>query len=453
MKNTGILILFAAVIGLSACKTTQPVRPMEQYLQDDLEERSSIINVPLRIDIRELEQSVNRQLPDPLYKDESLEGDNVAVIATKKEDITLGVDSQMVTYRVPLALDIKYDIGFSTVKAVGEIAMNFKTAFNVRENWELETSTILDGYEWLRAPKVRLAGINLPAGFIANIIINQSKEVLTEAIDEQVANNFDFKKVIEDTWKQMFAPMLVSEEYNAWLSINPIDIGMTNLLMDQDTIVSTLIIESKPKINLGGKPDDASWRPLPLFQYREFESEEFTLYLNTEISYDEAERIAKEQILGETYSSGKRSVTIEDLELYGQGDKLVVNTKLSGSYNGSIYMTGKPVYNRRKNSIDIKDLSYTLDTRSFLVKSAGWLLKSTIKKQIQDNLDFLLDSNMSEMETQIQQQLENYHINDGVTINGKLNELNIENAYLTATGMRVFIALNGRLGVNVTGFK
>ena len=228
---------------------------------------------------------------------------------------------------------------------------------------------------------------------------------------------------------------------------------MTELQMEKDTIISTLIVESKPKISLGGKPDDGNWRPLPLFQYREFESEDFNLFLNTEISYQEAERIAKEQILGESYSSGKRSVTVEDLEMYGQGDKLVVNTKLSGSYNGNIYMTGKPVFNRRKNSIDIKDLSYTLDTKNFLVKSAAWLLKSTIKKQIQDNLDFLLDYNMSEMETQIQQQLADYKINDGVIINGRLNKMNIENAYLTPTGMRVFIALNGHLGIFVTGLK
>ena len=173
MKYFIFFLFVAAVLIATGCKTTQPVRPMEQYIQDDLEEQSSTINLPLKIDLRELEKSVNKQLPDPLYKDESMEGDNLAVTALKKEDITLGIDSQMVTYRVPLILDIKYDIGFSTVKAAGELALKFKTAFNIRENWELETSTILDGYEWLRTPKVKLAGINLPVGFIANIIINQ----------------------------------------------------------------------------------------------------------------------------------------------------------------------------------------------------------------------------------------------------------------------------------------
>ena len=110
---------------------------------------------------------------------------------------------------------------------------------------------------------------------------------------------------------------------------------------------------------------------------------------------------------GETFEQGKRSVTIEDIELFGQGEKLVVNTKLSGSYNGNIYMVGKPEYNQKKNSIDIKNLKFTLETRNFLLKSAGWLLRSTVKKKIQENMDFLLEYNMAEIEKQMQEQLKN----------------------------------------------
>lgn len=454
MKKTNYFILFVVILSFAACKTSQPIRPMEQYLQEGIEEKISNINLPLKIHIRELEKSINKQLPDPLYRDSSTtDGDNMSIIAKRREDITLGVDSQQITYRVPLILDIKYDIGFTKVNAFGEIALNFKTAFNILENWELQTSTILVSHEWLQTPKLKLAGVSLPIGFIANIIINRSREELTKAIDEQVSVNFDFKKAIEDTWKNMFAPMLVSEEYNAWLNINPIDIGMTSMVTDKDTIMSTVIIASKPKITLGRKPESTTWHPLPLFKYRPAGEESFTLFLNTDISYDQAEKIAKDQILGETYSSGNKSVTIEDIELYGQADQLIVNTKLSGSYNGSVYMEGKPTFNRKKNSIDIKDLNFTLDTKNFLIKSAGWLLKSTIKKQIQDNLDFILDYNLSEMEKQIQSQLANYSFQDGISLKGNLEGLNIENAYLTPQGMRVVIALNGKLGMQISGFS
>ena len=453
MSTFRLLALLAIIATTYACKTTQPVRPMEKYVQQEIEERQSTLNIPLKINIKELEASVNQQLPDPLYNDDTMDdGDNLMIVARKKEPITLGIDSQMVTYRVPLILDIKYNIGITNVNATGEIALNFKTGFQIKENWELETSTILEDYQWLRTPRVKLAGVSLPVGFIGNIIINRSREILTYSIDEQVRTNFNFKDIIEETWKNMFDPMQVSEEYNAWLSINPLDIGMTQIETDKDTLISTIIVQSQPKISLGAKPDATNWRPLPLFQYRDFQSEDFTLYLNTEVSYQEAERIAKEQIVGESYSSGNRSVVVEDIELYGQDGKLVVNTKLSGSYDGSIYLKGEPVFNKNKNTIDIRKLDFTLDTKNFLVRSAGWLLKSTIKKQIQENLNFLLDYNMTEMENQIQSQLSEYPLNDGVKLNGQLGELNISDAYLTPNGIRVFLSINGKLGVYVSGF-
>ncbi len=447
------IFFFSVVLALASCKTSQPIRPMEQYLNDEVASRNSVLSIPLKVDIKELEKSINKQLPDPLYEDDQIsDGDNMRVKAVKKEAITISGDSQMINYRVPLALDIDYDLGLTTVNATAEIALNFKTAFNIQENWELQTATILDDYEWLRAPKVRLAGVNLPVGFIGNMIVNRSKEIFAQSIDDQLKNNFDFKSTIEETWKMMFDPMEVSQEYKAWLSVQPLDIGMTQISMDRDTISSTIIIESQPQITIGERPLAATWRPLPLFKYREHDSDEFSLLLSTEISYEEAEKIAKSQLLGETYSYGKRSVTVEDIELYGQGEDLVVSTKLSGSYNGNIYLTGKPVFDSKRNRIKIRDLKYTLDTKNFLVRSAGWLLKSTIKNQIQDNLDFLLQYNLEEMEKQIQQQLTDYKINEGIALNGRLNTLNIENAYLLPQGMRIYLALNGQLGVVVKGF-
>ena len=453
MKSLIYLLFLFFVI--SACKTVkQPVRPMEKYLQDEIAYRNSILSIPLKIDLKELETSINNQLPNPLYRDDQIsDGDNMRVVASMSDDIKLGVDSQMVTYNVPLSLKIDYNLGLTTVKATADIALQFKTAINIKENWDLQTATILDDYQWIKPPKVNLAGISLPVGFIGNIIVNRSRDVFAAAIDDQVKSNFDFKKNIEETWKMMFAPFEVSSEYKAWLNVKPLDIGMTPIQFNQDSIKSIIIVESQPEIAIGEKPDSTPWRPLPLFKYRVKNSDEFALTLSTEISYDEAERIAKDQIVGETYTYGKRSVTIEDIELYGQGDRLVVNTKLSGSYTGNIFLTGKPVFNRKKNNIQVQDLKYTLDTKNFLFKSAGWLLKSTVKNQIQDNLDFLLTYNMEEMEKQIQTQLAEYKISEGIILNGSLNDINIQDAYLLPEGMRIYLTLTGRLGVTVKGLN
>ena len=448
--------LFVLILLLSnyACKTSQLVKPMEEY-DERTEAKISNIHIPVKVSLKELEKSINEQMQGLIYEDNDMnDGDNMMVRAEKREDIKLSVDSQMIKYTVPLGLWIKYDIGFSNVEAVGDIALDFSTSFNITEDWEIETSTKLNDYEWLKRPKLKMAGISLPVGSIANLILSQSRTQITESIDTMVAENFKLRELVEDAWSKLFEPFLVSEDYNTWLIVNPQRIAMTEMLLSQDTISSTIVVQSAPEVKLGVlAPEKRPVQSLPLFQYSDLEAEDFEIHLRTAVTYEEAERLAKVQLVGETFEQGSRSVTIEDIELYGNGDNLVVNTKLSGSYDGEIYLTGRPVYNRRKNAIDIKDLKFTLETRNFLVKSAGWLLKSTIKKKIQENMDFLLDYNMTEMKAQFQEQLQDYKVTEGVVINGFLEEMNIENAYLAPEAMQVELVLRGNINVLVKGLK
>ncbi len=124
---------------------------------------------------------------------------------------------------------------------------------------------------------------------------------------------------------------------------------------------------------------------------------------------------------------------------------------MSGSYNGSIYLTGEPVFNSRRNRIEIEDLEYTLDSQSFLLRSAAWLAKGTLKKKLQENMDYLLEYNLQDAQRQMQEQLADYEVNPGVRLQGSLDELQIYNAYLTNEGIKVVMSINGELGVKVQG--
>ncbi|MCB9288362.1 MAG: DUF4403 family protein [Lewinellaceae bacterium] len=452
MRKKFLLGVIVPVLVLAACKTRQPIRPAEDY-ENLYEEQLSVINVPVDISLRGLERSLNQELDGVIYEDNDIDdGDNMRIRAEKSEDIRLGIDSQLIKYRIPLSLWVQYDIGISRVEAEGEISIDFKTAFAVTEDWNVITVTEIVRYAWMKKPRLKMGVVNLPIGFIADLILENSKTKLTRSIDGLVQEQFDLRQIVTEAWEEMFRPMLVSEAYNTWLTVNPQAIGMTPLEMKGDRIKGTIFIESRPRVNIGRPPAHTTPAfPLPPLQFRQDAGDDFTIHLNTHISYEEAERIAKSELVGETFSQGRRSVTVEDIELYGQGNKIIVNTVLSGSYNGSIYLAGKPVYNSNKNAIEIESLDYELGTRNFLLKSAGWLLKSTLKNKIEDNMNFLLDYNLQEMRTQFQEQLEAYEITDEVVLNGELQDLAIRNAFLAPESIIVDLALNGRLNINVKG--
>lgn len=456
ISNLLTFMLFCAFAMLclafaTGCKTAQqPARPMESY-ETQPEERSSTINIPVRITVSDLEQAVNKQLSGVVYEDKTFDdGDDLKVKATKRDRINIVIDSQLVKYRVPLSLQIQYNAGITVLEATGDIALHFKTQYTIRPDWNLETITSIEGYDWLQKPRVKMVGMNLPVGFIADMIMKNSKKTIAKAIDEEVGEQLRLDNIMKDAWRNMFNPVLVSPEYKAWLLVNPQRIGMAPLKMENNEITTTIVVESKPTVRIGEKPATPNLMPLPDFKYTKAVNDEFVVNLKTEISYREAEQMARKQLVGETFSQGKRSVKVEDVQLYGQDDQLIVNTRLSGAYNGSIYLTGKPVFHADRNIIDVQDLKFTLDTQNFLHRSAGWLLKSAINKKIQENLDFLLDYNLKDLQTQLQQQLADYQIAQGIRMKGQLSQLQLQNAFLTVDGFNVQLGLRGKVNVLVS---
>lgn len=427
--------------------------PAESY-DTRFEEKVSIINIPIRVNMLELEQSLNRQLSGVLYEDKDInDGDDMMVKAEKRADIKLAINGQQINYRTPLNLWIRYDLGFTTVEATGALALNFKTAFEIKNDWSVDTRTEIDGYDWLEKPKLRMAGVNLPIGFIADMILKESKSKLTRSIDKLAKDNLDLRTIVKDAWKRFFDPVLVAPEYNTWLTINPQSIGMTPLVSSNNELVGTIVVESIPKVKIGEQPSAITPTALPNLRYVDQAKEDFVIHLQADVSFREAERIAQSSLVGETFSQGKRSVKIEDIKLYGQGNNMVVTTKLSGSYEGNVYLIGKPVFNARTNKVDLDNLDFSLETKSFLVKSGAWILKSTLRKKLQENLDFLLDYNLKGIQDQLQQQLTRYDLTSGAYISGNLQQLQIENVYLTPDAIKVDLGLQGHVNVVVNGLN
>ncbi len=440
-----------------ACKTTQPIRPVEVYNEDNrFTKRSSVLRIPIQIDLAKLESDLNTQLSEgPLYEDNSFEdGDKMKVTARKDGDIRLSAGSTAMRYQVPLDLWIQYNLGLGKVEATGRLQLDFRTAWVINSDWQLQTNTVVENYNWTEKPRIRMAGVSIPVQRIADLILSRSASTIGTNIDTMVANSFKLDEAVQEAWTMLYQPYEVSPEYQTWLLVNPSDIGMTPVQVKDNNLEATIVVQSEPELFFGPQPVAPTPRVMPNFSYRNpnpMTGEGFQIFLDATVSYEDAERLTRQSLQGERFEQGKRYVVVEDIELYGQGNNMVVNLRLSGSYNGSIYLSGEPVFNPRRNRIEIEDLDYTLDSKNFLLKSAAWLAKGTLKKKLQENMDYLLEYNLQEAQQQMQEQLADYEINSGVRLQGSLEELQLFNAYLTTEGIKVVMSITGELGVKVQG--
>ena len=420
---------------------------MERYKEILEEQEISKLRLPLRFSKDKIEELINKALPDPLYEDTDKSDDKMLVKANRVDSIEVNLNGKNIEYTVPLDIWVLKDLGLTEVEAEGKIKLKMSTTYDVKPDWSIEAQTELVEYDWLDKPKVKLGFMEFPVEKIADIVIEKSKATITQKIDQEIGKTDELRKQVEKVWEKIKEPILVSKKDSLWILLSPKTIGLSTPLSKQDSIESNIYVECKPIISVGVKTEIDSLFPLPEMQWKEDGENKFTMNLLTEISYDEAERLAKEYAIGKTFTEGNRSVTIEDLNLYGQEDKLVVDAKVSGSYKGSIYLTGKPVFNAEKNLLELKEFDYELKTKNFLVNSFGWLVKKGFKKSLEEKMKFPLKDNLEKIKTTVQEQLKERELTKGIRVKGALDDIKVNRTLVTPNAIAASITLEGNLNI------
>ena len=173
----------------------------------------------------------------------------------------------------------------------------------------------------------------------------------------------------------------------------------------------------------------------------------------SEVSYKSADSLAKQYLRGKTFTQGKRTVTVTDIKVFGKNDKMVIGTTLKGSINGTIYLTGIPVFDQETQTVKIKDIDYDIETKNKLLKTADWLMHGTFVKMIEPSLTMPIGDKLEESRKMIQNQLTNNHITKNILLNGQLLTLTIENIFLTPESIKVLVNMKGNLAVDFEADK
>jgi hypothetical protein len=447
-----LLFFFFISLLLSNCKTNKPTRPVEIYKTAEALPASTI-RLPLSISLDDLEKTINDQI-DKLFIDGAVlpedYGNGLKVKVTKNGTIRLAAKGRSVTFDVPLDLKLEKNVGFTDLKADGAITLSLQTNYKIDQDWNIKTETSVTNYKWTNKPILDIGIIKVPLEGMANQLIDRSKETLTREIDKQLQERFALKEYAQLAVDTLQKPFLVSEEYDAWLSVRPSRIIMAPLETNQRKVSTAILLEAKTDITVDKtNMNITSFEKLPTLEEQEVEGEGFQFYFQTKVPYHLIEAEAKKQLLGEVFEDGKRKVKVEDIKVYGQNDQLVVNAKLSGDYDGSIYLLGKPVYNKDKGQLELADFDFELKTRQFLKKSMAWLLQRNLKKQLQENLNYPVKKELEESKMAIQEQMKNLVQHPQLEVTGTVADLTIKQLFVEKEQVVVALYASGEVKVEI----
>jgi hypothetical protein len=142
---------------------------------------------------------------------------------------------------------------------------------------------------------------------------------------------------------------------------------------------------------------------------------------------------------------------VQKVGLWQRGGKIIIELDMTGSINGSIYLSGIPNYNSVTKEIYFDQMDYVLNSKGLLTKTANWLLQGVILKKIQETCRYSIKGNLDEGKKNLLPYLSNYSPMKGVFVNGTLNDFEFEKVEVTDKAMIAFITTTGRMSVRIDG--
>lgn len=455
------------LLGLEACKTAQPTAPTANYNGQAFKrvQEISVLNIPIEIPAPELAKTINNQIGNVIFEDNSLDdngGDNMMLKVTKRAPIQITPIGNTLSIIVPVNIWARFGykvekLGLSLSKYEDTdfgIDIKFSTRVGINSDWLVTTATTGNGFNWVKKPVIEIVGFTIPIDKIVGKIIDDQQPEIARIIDNQVKGRINLKPYVSQAWNQVQTPLLLNDQYRTWLKVTPQELQMTPLAASGTNLRTQIGLKAITETVTGDKPEVKSLVPVPNLKTVPQIAELFEVALVGKVSYGEASRLAFEAVKNQVFefSNGKKKVTVTAVEIYGQGEQMIAAVTLVGSLNAKVFLRGKPVFDPASRSLVMTELDFDLDTRNKLVKAANWLAHGQFLKAMTPYFKMPLGPQLDEAKSMIQKNLANNKINDQITLKGNLNTLEPDKIYVTPEGLEAVINAKGKLGVELKGF-
>lgn len=462
MKSVRYHVILLILLLVSACGTTKKInalKPSPSYQTDIVYNKQvSFLNLPVDIAINDLQNQTNKYLNGLIYEDNAIDDDNLMIKVWKQGPITIIEKNGKLEIELPLKvwIQVRYGIdqfGFSLydtreLNLSGKVKLSSTIAF---KNWQIETNTQLIDIQWSESPSISIAGKNISITYLINPALAIFKPKLTTMLDRSIAKSVDIKPYVLQALEQVSTPIEVDNTYHIWFGMQPLELYTRPAVIANNKITLGLGMKAYLETSVNAKPSLSFDKKALTLAAVDKIPNDFKVSLANIITYSNAADLIQKNFAGERFQSGKRAVTIHKIDLWGKDGKLIVALDMTGSVNGTFYLSGTPIYDADKKEIYLADIGFVLDSKNKLLKLGDWLVHGVIVKKIQQNCSFSITSQLAESEKILKAYLNNYQPIKGVHVQGTANALTPEKITLTPNAIVATITASGQVAIHIDG--
>jgi type IV pilus biogenesis protein CpaD/CtpE len=468
LKYFPILLVFLIIFLLSSCASSNKIAALKPEPDDAsplvYETAPSFINLPISVKLKDVENQTNTLLNGLIYEDNNIEDDNIEMKIWKLAPISIENDKESTGQKIktilPLKVLFKYRIG---TKKLGVELYNTKE-FNLNgvvtllsdvglTNWKLNTKTELKSLDWNESPTMTVFGKNVPVTYLMTPAIKLFRSKIEKNIDAAIEKSMDFKPNVLAALEKICTPFQMSEAYESWLQITPVEIYSTDAILKNDSFLMDMGMKCTMTTLIGKQPESKFEASKIVLKPVSKIPNQITANIAAVSTFAEASKIMTKNFAGQEFGSGNKKVKVQKVDIWHKNDKMVIALDVLGSVNGTIYLIGFPQYNEQTKELFFDKLDYALDTKNKLMRTANWLAQGLVLRKIQESCRYSIVPNLEEGKQNMMAYLKNYSPMPGVFVNGKIDNVQFQKIQLTNKAIIAFIKVNGTVKVAVDGLK
>jgi hypothetical protein len=391
-----ILLIIAAVVVSIFCKAQSPLPQ-----QSNTSFPESQIDIPIQISLKPFytlaEKNVDHYFTSPDYPNGWIESD--CATRYKYHFTRSPLRMTMNGTTLNLAFTGSYKIIGSTRACVNGVVLSpwtpeckcgfsegerkvnigFISTFNLRPNHILQTKIVRTEPLALNKCTVCFWGQDITT----TVMDGLKKELdLSKKLMEDSFGTINLKPYMQQAWNLLSEPYAIAGI--GFLNLHPKKLRMENINAKNDMLNIQLGISATPVISF--QREETGYTEVPNLSSVN-NKDGFNINLEAALQYDSLSQVINTYMAGKridvTEGLLKKHVIIQKSTLHGDSTgNLRIKVDFTGSFDGTAYLYGKPEYNEATKSIEVKDLDYDLQTKSFFLKTAKWLFNKRIISEL-----------------------------------------------------------------------
>ena len=471
-----IYIALPFVLGIAACKsggiearyTLDPPLPeaIQQSFLAQLETAElSEFAVPIDLSLADLEAIANAQVPINLQdlSQQELRSNYPRVVAqnlsiVRESPINILLDDQdqdlLLGFDIHITGNATIELGLASPNYPIDIRSRIvlKSRVAIGRNWQLDIKTQPTAYV-TKPLSLNLMGYEIPFKERTEQLLQAQLNLLAPQIDADISQRLDLRSQITALWQSIQKPFrTAAPPISAWTLIKPTDIAYTQLQpIGNEKLQTTLLLRAKIATALGQQPPAALPAALPQPHLQTTTSPpSFRITMPLVMPIDSIEPLVKPQLLGQRFQiSGNQHIVIEDIDLIGAGDRVVVKATVSGNaVSGNIVMAGIPQLDEANQIFHFEQFDYTLETGNLLKDKAAWLINKVFLRSVAQKMQFDATAALADARQKLQLQLNNMVLPQS-QLQGNISSLRATSSYMENNVLRIDIRTEGHTQLHI----